>query len=908
MPTRRSSPEGGATLLSRLTYHWFTPLVYEAYTTPLELSNLYAPPTNLHSKHLGELFHAKWLTQPPDDPSALLNTLKSVFGTRFYWAGLLKAAADVCAMIPPFLSAYFLRALREGRRDLCWKLALAVFVLQMANTILVNAYFKSTMHIGLQARVAMATAIYGKVLRLSSRARSAASPGWVVNLISSDVSRVDQLAGFFHYLWSGPFQLIIIMIFMFTLIRWYAFIGLILLLLFIPIQSRIMLYLGTLRRASSKIADERIKAILEFIRGIRVIKLYAWEQSLLARIAGLRSKELVVLKHAQLLKTGFHTLSMIIPLMACILTFSLYNWFGNELRAEIIFPALAYFNLLRLPLTLLPTVSNMFVDARVAMRRIQDFLQLDESMMRTHEFDASNASNALVIEGTFHWDTVKLKTSHKSGSNESTAVASTTNLLSRLDSPESAAKRFTLDVSLRVPKGALVGIAGMTGSGKSSLLSAILGEMSTLTGHVQCQGRLGLCQQEAWIQLGSIRDNILFSKPLEETRYQQVLDASCLTSDLARFPDGDGTLIGEGGVNLSGGQKQRLAIARLLYSQPDVALLDDPLSAVDAHVGRALFDRAIKHDLSSSTRILVTHNEHALQECDVVYVMREGRIVECVRKGIKSEGAAGIDGGSVGVAVGDIEKIIITENAFQPIAPVEERAYGAVDAKVYWEYIELAGGTSYILGIVITVTLLQTFRVMGDVWLSWWSKRTYSWTDHFYLLGYVGFGLAQACFTFFNGSVFAMSGLRASKRLHELALGAVSSGPLSMFDKTPSGRIINRFAKDQDVVDNALADSLRSFSIMLTASLASLVLMSAVTWQMLVVLVILALIYYHTQLRYRSTTRELKRLDALARSPLVAHMNETMSGVVTVRAFRAIPNSSPKMTICWTRMSVPCTD
>ena len=153
----------------------------------------------------------------------------------------------------------------------------------------------------------------------------------------------------------------------------------------------------------------------------------------------------------------------------------------------------------------------------------------------------------------------------------------------------------------------------------------------------------------------------------------------------------------------------------------------------------------------------------------------------------------------------------------------------------------------------------------------------------------MGFGLAQACLAFLNGVVFTMSGIRASKRLHELALEAVSSGPLSMFDKTPSGRIINRFAKDQDVVDNSLSDSLRSFSVMFTGSLASLVLMSIVTWQMLIVLVVLALSYYHTQLRYRATTRELKRLDALARSPLVAHMNETMAGVVTVRAFRATP-------------------
>ena len=308
---------------------------------------------------------------------------------------------------------------------------------------------------------------------------------------------------------------------------------------------------------------------------------------------------------------------------------------------------------------------------------------------------------------------------------DKSAIASTTNLLARLDSPESAAKRFTLDVSLKMPKGALIGIAGMTGSGKSSLLSAILGEMSTLTGHVQCQGRLGLCQQEAWIQLGSIKENILFSKPFEESRYQQVLDASCLTSDLARFPDGDRTLIGEGGVNLSGGQKQRLAIARLLYSQPDIALLDDPLSAVDAHVGRALFDRAIKQDLSSCTRILVTHNEHALQECDVVYVMREGRIVEHVYKGIRSESVTAMDEGSASGTVENIKDILVTENIFQPIAPLEERAYGAIDSKVYWEYIMSAGGMSYVLGVTITMICVQACRVMGDVWLSWWTNRRY---------------------------------------------------------------------------------------------------------------------------------------------------------------------------------------
>lgn len=903
------TPEQTAGLLSRLIYSWLTPFVNAAYEKPLEIEDMYIPDDSMRARQLSERFNSAW-TIFAESGSPLTKALNAIFGAPFYLAGILKGLADAAALVCPFLISFFLKHLSDkSSLDVCLKLAVLVFFLQMINTFFVNTYFKLTMSIGVQARVALCAAVYSKSLRLSSRARSALSPGYVVNLISADASRIDLLAGFFHYMWSGPFHLIIIMGFLFHLIGWFAFVGFVFLVLFIPIQARIMLHLGTMRRASSKIADERIKAILEFIRGIRVIKLYAWEDSLLVRIASLRSREITVLRRSQMLRTGFMTMSMVVPVAACILTFVLYHYFGHPLKPEIIFPALAYFNLIRLPLTLLPMVSNMLVDARVSLRRLQEFLLLEESTRQPEAcVEGTSTSDAISVDGTFYWDAAKLRATYKT--NNATVVAgspatpsannnglnspsSATNLLTTMDQannddPANSSKRFTLKVQLSIPRGALVGIAGQTGSGKSSLLAAIMGEMCTANGQVHARGRIAYCHQQAWIQHGTIRHNILFGEAFDEERYEAVLDASCLHADLARLPDGDQTMVGESGTSLSGGQKQRLAIARLLYSRPDISLFDDPLSAVDAHVSRALFERAIRAS-TNMTRVLVTHNAHALQSCDYVYVLKEGHIV--------SQGRARdlhADEHLSEASVDDLVRPAIAALTQTPQIGIEqtqngapeERTYGNVASSVYLEYARYAGGPSYIAGVLGTTSLLQGGRVLGDVWLSFWTdRRIGSFSDTVYMAGYVASGLAQAVLSFVNGAVFSLCGLRAARALHERAMHSVSRAPLSFFETTPSGRIINRFAKDQDVVDNALSESSRSFCVTFAGSLATMILIAVVTWQVVIPLLILALLYYRVQKRYRACTRELKRLEAITRSPVLVHMSETLAGLMTIRAF-----------------------
>lgn len=1057
---RQVFPEAKAPFFSRITYHWLSGLIglanrrqrqediLKSGNPCLEPSDMYLPDTPMQADRVSMQFEASWEKALRSNPSSpMIPALWDAFGWKFMFGGILKVFADATGLIGPFLISKFIKLLRitidkdnnpvkvppeqlAEARSQCFWIAVLVFALQMFNTLAINGYFRETMAVGVRARAALSDAIYGKVLRVSGRARSSLSSGYVVNLLAGDCARVDVLSGFLHYMWSGPFQMFVIMVLLWRMIYGYAFVGLALLLLFIPIQARIMLMLGTLRRTASRLSDERIKAMLEFIRGIRVIKLYAWEEEPLSRIIGLRSAEATILRQSQMLRAGFSTMAISVPVLASCTTFVLYRVVGgHELSADVVFPALAYFNLLRMPLTLLPMVSNMYVDARVALRRIEAFLLLEERPALTRPDQPSLGKIAggdhehrdhgvgIALNGTFTWQTITIKTgsrgkakkqtralqqaalafnasrrcppsSHSSASasanhpnvsveksNDHSQVLLTTprvggemdalsgaggKLTPPLLSPVSSItpqntqhppllttdsehsgggsgkkRQFTLKVDhWSVPRGALVGVAGPTGSGKSSLLLAILGEMTRVDSDTPehsspavdannnpsdyCINSGGggnvvaYCSQSTWLQHGTIKDNILFdaARDFDPEHYAACIRAACLDTDLARMPAGDATRLGESGVNLSGGQRARLAMARLLYARPTLALLDDPLSAVDAHVSKELFQRAIVEALAGTTRLLVTHNSWALAQCDRVVHMSNGRITHQGHHSVGSH-LSPLKNHHANSSASDEEECddgtpspkSPPKNADKKVggeednngtvvqAPagedLEQRAHGAVDWAVYTEYASFGGGWKYVSGVIATTALTQAFRVIGDYWLVAWTERKWSGTlsESHYVFGYVGSGVLQAAATFTAGTVFAVCGLRASVELHRRALHAVARSPVAFFEVTPSGRILNRFAKDLDLVDNALTESLRSLSVNLGGCLATL---AVITWQnpaMLVPLAALMWAFYLTQARYRVAMRELKRIEAVTRSPLLVLLGETLAGLTTVRAF-----------------------
>jgi ABC-type multidrug transport system fused ATPase/permease subunit len=934
-----NSPERHASYFSQMLVTWLTPLLRLGYERPLEASDLPVLAKPFRAAYLQRRLASTWeIRRNQSGKWALLWALLDAFGRPFYLAGLLKLLGDACGLSSPVVLGWIIQDLKNPGKNFPYYglgLCAAIFGLQMINTLSVNTYFTITMQSGLRVRTATSALVYNKALGLSGKARQAFSTGQIVNLMSTDAGRLDMAASYLHYAWSGPFQAIVILFLLFRLLSWAAFVGFAFLVLFIPVQSKITTMLSKYRKETSATTDKRVRLMQEIIQGIRVIKFYAWENSFLGKLFELREQELNRVKMAQTVRSLTVVLTSVTSIFSCIVTFVAYYLMGNTLTAEVVFPTLALFTLLRLPLVLLPMVISMAVDGAVSVKRLCKFLIADE-LDFVPELRPDGEFGLIVENGHFVWETSPVEV-------RSDGPTSKENLLDGMDEPRKDAMALE-GINLRVPKGALVGIVGPVGAGKSSLLNALVGELKALSGRVVFGGAMAYCPQQAWIQNATVRDNILFGAPYDSGRYSTTVSACALLPDFAMLPDGDMTEIGEKGVNLSGGQKQRISLARATYSNVNVVLLDDPLSAVDAQVGRHLMQNCINGAMLGRTRLLVTHQLHMMPSVDLVVVMEGGKIVEqgsfeelmAVRGGhfsvlMRQHGGLGeesesedkvLEGSpeqnslsvaattsvssdqlcinstvlkefSMAATLTDtkaleaLDKADLNGGGAKRITAAEERVVGAVEWRIYWDYLSAAGGVAFVVGALSSVIAWNVTRISTDWWIAMWTSATpvVIVTAKVFMAIYLGLGLLQGLFAVISGLSFSWGGIKAASTLHNRSAQRVIHAPVAFFDTNPTGRIINRFSKDQDTVDSLMPETLRSFVHTLGLTTFTLLTIVAVQWMFAVPLIALLILYYYVQAFYRRTSRELKRLEALSRSPLYAHFSETLSGLPTIRAF-----------------------
>ena len=479
-------------------------------------------------------------------------------------------------------------------------------------------------------------------------------------------------------------------------------------------------------------------------------------------------------------------------------------------------------------------------------------------------------------------------------------------------------------MSISIPQGQLVVVVGKVGSGKSSLLQAVLGEMACSHGKVGTAGSFAFTAQEPWIRNASLRDNILSNAPYDEERYKLALEACALAPDLEMLPAGDLSEIGEKGINLSGGQRHRVALARALYADADVYLLDDPLSAVDAHVGNHLFERCICGAMAGKTRVLVTHQTQFADSADMIYVMDDGMVThsgtynQLVDQGLEfsslvnsttpagSEEGGGPDslgsgaGGGGGRDAGKGEKNLGKpgvgggkkggKDRSGEIVKAEERARGRIKTEIYSTYLR-AWGPMFILPILLVLFALaeRGLQVGQSAWLAVWSEGTQkdgSWhAVRFYLGVYACLGLGSLVLQA-GKAVFLVKGtINSSRELHSRFLNKVMRLPMSFFESQPTGRLLNRFAKDTESVDTSIASSMNSFISCVVTVIGSVVVILVVTPAVSVFLAPLMYLYYSIQTVFISANRELKRLDRLGNSPIFGNFAESLRGVATIRAF-----------------------
>ncbi|KAH0842428.1 hypothetical protein AYO21_10499 [Fonsecaea monophora] len=750
--------------------------------------------------------------------------------------------------------------------------------------------------------------------------------GRIVNLMSVDTYRIDQASGLFHILWTSPIQIIVVLIVLCINIGYSALSGYALLVIMLPVLTKAIKSLLARRKKINKVTDQRVGLTQEILGSVRFVKFFGWETSFLDRLKELRKREIRAVQILLSIRNAINAVAMSMPVFAAMLAFITYSLSDHSLAPARIFSSLALFNSLRMPLNLLPLVLGQVTDAQTAVQRIQEFL-LSEEQEDEIVWDEEMEPAVEVQHASFTWERTanqdmeraatfqtkgelmaakkaekdrkkaQKKAEKAAKKNKKSPGASNDDIASETTEVEP----FKLhDIDFTVGRNELIAVIGTVGSGKTSLLAALAGDMRKTDGKVKMASSRAFCPQYAWIQNATLKDNILFGKPYKSKWYRDVIDACALKPDLEILPAGDQTEIGERGITLSGGQKQRLNIARAIYFDADIILMDDPLSAVDAHVGRHIMDKAICGLMKDKCRILATHQLHVLSRCDRIIWMEDGHIQ-----------AIDTFDNLMNTSV-DFQKLMATTaqedesamakakdedaNEEKPgkktkktkptgLMQQEERAVKSVSWSVWGAYIRASGSPILWPLIFISLVLSQGANIVTSLWLSWWTSDKFGFSEGVYIAAYACLGLSQAVLMFAFSTLLSTSGTNASRVMLQKAMTRVLRAPMSFFDTTPLGRITNRFSKDVDSMDNSLTDAMRMYFLTLAMITSVFALIIAYFHYFAVALGPLFVLFLFASSYYRASAREIKRHEAVLRSTVFARFSESISGVASIRAY-----------------------
>uniref|UniRef100_A0A8C2FK18 Uncharacterized protein n=1 Tax=Cyprinus carpio TaxID=7962 RepID=A0A8C2FK18_CYPCA len=762
--------------------------------------------------------------------------------------------------------------------------AVLLLVVAFLQSVILQQYFQRCFILGMKVRTSLMAAVYKKALVVSNDSRKEPTAGEIVNLMSADAQRFNDVTNFIHLLWSCPLQIALAIAFLWIELGPSVLAGLLVMVLMVPINGWLATKSRGFQMENMKFKDKRMKIINDILNGIKVLKYYAWESSFEAQVQEIREKELKVMRKFAYLSSVSTFIFSCAPAIVSLATFAVFVSVSpdNILDAEKAFTSISLFNILRFPLAMFPQLISIMVQVLEEIHAVTEafnwYLPIKSEQMLS-SFPELGAAVSMT-DGTYTW--------------------------------ERDTEPVLKNVSLDIKPGRLVAVVGAVGSGKTSLISALLGELHSLKGRINIKGSVAFVPQQAWIQNATVMDNILFGSNLDEERYRSVVDACALGPDLDLLPGRDQTEIGEKGINLSGGQKQRVSLARAVYSSADVYLLDDPLSAVDSHVGKHLFERVIGPTglLKDKTRILVTHGISFLPYVDEIVVLVNGVVSEVgsydglrASKGAFSEfletyGKEESSNANANKGLSPIQHFMrLRKNSSvrskkdsgdkkgQRLIEKETMETGRVKFSVYLQYLR-SMGWCFITWSFLFYFIQNVAFIGQNLWLSDWTEDSVEYFNTTYpnhirdmRIGVFGaLGLAQGFLVFLGTILLADGSISASRTLHTSLLSNILKVPMVFFDTTPSGRIVNRFAK-------IIPMSFRSCILCLLGVLGTLFVICLATPIFTAVVVPMAVIYYFVQRFYVATSRQLRRLDSVSRSPIYSHFGETVSGISVIRAY-----------------------
>ncbi|CAL8093847.1 unnamed protein product [Calicophoron daubneyi] len=1006
-------PQEKASYLSVLFYMWFTKLTITGLRRPVQFDDLWRLRSEFRSACIMSKVVRAWSkllaekspsqheqstvrrilstvlpklrfrrVQKASSPSVVLALAASAW-SLFITAGLYRLAfAFLGFTIPIFISKLiqFITIKNSGAVVYMWHgylFAAGLSALAIVRTLFIQQALLMCFSVGMNVRAAVMGLVYRKALRLSVWARQSSTVGEIVNLMSVDAQMLAESSSQLHFIWETPLTVGVCFYLAWQQLGWAAAMGLIVALLLIPINTLIAKRVKTVQVKLMRFKDERIKLLDQTLAGIKVIKMFAWEPAFGERITELRNQEVRYIRSIAYLNAIIASTLLCAPLLIALVSFGTYVLTGTDhiLDAQKAFVSLTLFNIMAFPLVTLPELVAGLAQGYVSIRRIRQFLlqpEIQQSCLPTTplrpalKYDGAKKSGtdcdrldaALYIhECTLGWD------------------------------PEHILFK---NISLSVPRGKLYIIVGAVGTGKSSLVLAVLNEMFRLRGEIRTRGSIAYVPQQAWCMNGTLQKNILFGRPMDKGRYWEVMRCCCLLPDLEQLPQKEFTEIGERGINLSGGQKQRISLARAVYQQADIYLLDDPLSAVDAHVANSLFEEVIgpRGLLKEKTRVLVTHRLVNLEEADQIVCMSRrlkyeplafegartddakdkfdedmsinGQVSgECFMSEMgtydelmkehktffsyissramekKEEGNNNDEEGARESNANNLEiesdwepptggedsdqqtvpsfvrhrssrRLVKVEKREEGLTEEEKTATGGITWSVVATYITAYGFRSAIFTAACYILYILCVTAV-NLWLRYWSESGTSylnrtdWADNKtghitidtstrdYFLGlYTLLGVFQGIFALSILMSQAHGTAQASKHIHSRLLESILRAPTSFFDTTPAGRILNRFSRDIDSVDLRFAIYLRMVSISSANVTASVVLICTSLPWFLLPLIPLTLILIGIQRVYIRTARQLKRIDSVKRSPIFCHFQETLSGLISIRAYDRI--------------------
>ncbi|CAL0324898.1 unnamed protein product [Lupinus luteus] len=856
MEAEDEEPFTNANMWSQLTFQWLNPIFNKGRTQKLEHGHLPSVPHSETAENASSILEESLRKQKLEGGSltkAITHSIWKSLALNAIFAGV----NTIASYMGPLLITNFVNFLsgNNGNSSIQYGLVLAFifFLSKTVESLSQRQWYFGAQRIGIRLRAALIAVVYRKSLLMKC---AGPTHGKVINLINVDVERIGDFCWYIHGIWLLPVQVILALVILYINLGYTPSIAaLVVTILVMVCNTPLANMQENLHSKVMEAKDSRIKVTSETMKNMRILKLHSWESIFLQKLLQLRDTESKWLQKYLHICSAIATLFWASPTLVSVVTFGACILVKTELTAATVLPALATFRILQDPIYNLPELISMIAQTKVSVDRIQEFIKAEDQNQFMNKHASNTSPIAIEIRpGEYVWDT-----------NDQTP------------------KKPTIQITekMMIKKGQKIAVCGSVGSGKSSLLCCMLGEVPLVSGAlIKVHGTKSYVPQSPWIQSGTIRENILFGKKMNKDFYENVLDVCALHQDINTWVDGDLTLVEERGLNLSGGQKQRIQLARAAYNDSDIYFLDDPFSAVDAHTGTHLFkvmkdgkivESGRYEDLMACSNCELVQQMAAHEETvNQINPLQEDDYVSC-RPCHKNQ-------------------IEIAEEIFQETtkdwkrSKEEEAETGRVKWSVYSTFVTCAYKGALVPAIIVCQILFQVLQMGSNYWISWASEQDS-----------ISKGKLMGTFTLLSGgsSIFILGrtvlmttvAVKTAQRLFHGMITSVFRAPVSFFDTTPSSRILSRSSTDQSTVDTDIPYRLAGLVFALIQLLSIIMLMSQASWQVILLFLVVFAISIWYQAYYITTARELARMVGIRKAPILHHFSESIAGVATIRCF-----------------------